>query len=61
MITGSVPCIDDAFEDIGVHPEYLTFVQIPLSCNQEAVQYSLEGLTFQRKDLDSNITVLLYN
>lgn len=55
------PCIDDVFEEIDGHPEYLITFQIPLPCNQEVVQYYLEDRPFQRKDLDSSIIAPLYN
>lgn len=61
MITDSVPCIDDVFEEIDGHPECLVTFQIPLPCSHDKIQYSLDDLPFQRKDLDSNITASFYN
>lgn len=60
-ITGSVPGVEEVFEEIDGHPEYLITFQLPLPINTEAIQYHLEDLPFQRKDLDSCIIAPLYN
>lgn len=61
LLAVSVPSVEDVFEEIGGYPEYLIAFQLSLPRNTEAIQYHLEDILFQRKDLDICSIATLYS